>query len=221
MKKKGWKKVWIIIGVLLLLILSFVIYFNVAFNYVSIDINPSVMLGINSFDKVVKVKPLNTDADNLLKDLNLYGKDVNNAINEVISSANKLGYVNDNEENAVLISTYCNNDRKNSQLKQKINDNLNQGLNTNGIGSLIVDMELTKDDALKANEYGVSEAKILFVKKALEEHPELKFDDLVYLPAREIAKYIEGYDDLKNNNAGNSNNGMNNGNKNQYGKNNN
>lgn len=110
MKKKGWKKVWIIIGVLLLLILSFVIYFNVAFNYVSIDINPSVMLGINSFDKVVKVKPLNTDADNLLKDLNLYGKDVNNAINEVISSANKLGYVNDNEENAVLISTYCNND---------------------------------------------------------------------------------------------------------------
>lgn len=76
------------------------------------------------------------------------------------------------------------------------------------------------EDALKMNEYGVSEAKILFVKKAIEQNPELNFDDLIYLPTREIAKYIEGYEDVNTGNQGENNqNNQGNGNQNHGNKN--
>ena len=70
------------------------------------------------------------------------------------------------------------------------------------------------------NEYGVSEAKILFVKKAIEQNPKLNFDDLIYLPTREIAKYIEGYEDVNTGNQGENNqNNQGNGNQNHGNKN--
>lgn len=189
------------------------IYFNIPTSYVSVDINPSIMLSANSWDRVVKVEGLNKDAKEVISNLNLYGKDVSDAVNQIVITATNLGYIDKNiDDNAILVSTYCDNTEKREQLQDRIHDNLNQSLNKNGIRSLIIDMELTEEDAKKANDYGVSEAKILFVNKALEGNPELKFEDLIYMPTGEIAKYIEGYENITNGNKNNNGNG------NQYGK---
>ena len=179
----------------------------------SVDINPSIMLSANSWDRVVKVEGLNDDAKEVISNLNLYGKDVSDAVNQIVNTATNLGYIDKNiDDNAILVSTYCDNTEKREQLQDRIHDNLNQSLNKNGIRSLIIDMELIEEDAKKANDYGVSEDKILFVNKALEGNPELKFEDLIYMPTREIAKYIEGYENITNGNKNNNGNG------NQYGK---
>ena len=211
----------VLAGVLVLLI-CFGFYYNNPTSYVSLDINPSILLSVNRFDKVVKVEALNDDASKVISDLKLYNTDVTDAVNKIVNEANELGYVKDEEE-AILVSTYCDNTEKQDKLQQKIHKNLEDNLNKNGIGSLIIDMTLTNEDALKMNEYGVSEAKILFVKKAIEQNPELKLEDLIYLPTREIAKYIDGYEDVNNGNQNNQGNGDNNqngnnqGNGNQYG----
>ena len=126
------------------------------------------------------------------------------------------GYVND--EDMVLLSVYCNNDKYRKNLEKKVNDIVDSGLNSKGIGALITDEELTLEDAQKANEYEVSEAKILFVKKALEDNPDLKFEDLIYLPSREIAKYIDEYEELISNGSQGNKYGQSNGNGMQYGK---
>ena len=86
-------------------------------------------------------------------------------------------------------------------MQEKIHNNINQNLNSKGIKSLIIDTELTEEDAKKANEYGVSESKILFVKKAIEQNSDLKFEDLIYLPVREIVKYIDGYENTNGSNG--------------------
>ncbi len=206
--------------------------FNSPRNYVSLDINPSIMISTNLFDKVVKVEALNDDAKKIIEEENFYGKDVSNAINNIVKKATDLGYVDKNDDNVILVSTYCDNEQKREKLQQSIHKNLDEKLNNNGIRSLIIDTELTEEDAKKANEYGVSEAKILFVKQAINQNPDLQFEDLIYLPAKEIAKYIDGYEELDSGNQGNNNAGTNNqnncqGNCNnqnggkQYGKNNN
>lgn len=202
----------VLAGVLVLLI-CFGFYYNNPTSYVSLDINPSILLSVNRFDKVVKVEALNDDASKVISDLKLYNTDVTDAVNKIVNEANNLGFVKDEEE-AILVSTYCDNTEKQDKLQQKIHQNLEKNLNKNGIGSLIIDMTLTNEDALKANEYGVSEAKILFVKKAIEQNPESKFEDLIYLPIREIAKYIDGYEDVNTGNQGENNQ---NGNQNNQG----
>lgn len=221
MKKKRHIGLYVVFASFILIFMGGFIYFNIPTSYVSVDINPSIMLSANSWDRVVKVEALNDDAKDVINDLKLYGKDVSAAVNQIVDTATNLGYIDENiDDNAILVSTYCNNTAKRDKLQNKIHDNLNQNLNKNGIGSLIIDMELTEEDAKKANDYGVSEAKILFVNKAIEENPELKFEDLIYMSTREIAKYIEGYEDITNGNKNNNGNnqGNNNGNGNQYGK---
>lgn len=213
MKKKRHIGLYAVFASFILIFMGGFIYFNIPTSYVSVDINPSIMLSANLWDRVVKVEGLNKDAKEVISNLNLYGKDVSDAVNQIVNTATNLGYIDKNiDDNAILVSTYCDNTEKREQLQDRIHDNLNQSLNKNGIRSLIIDMELTEEDAKKANDYGVSEAKILFVNKALEGNPELKFEDLIYMPTREIAKYIEGYENITNGNKNNNGNG------NQYGK---
>ncbi len=208
-RKKSMNRIFkyaLVIVMLVFIIVGGLIYYNSPSSYVSIDINPSVMLTINRFEKVIKVESLNDDAKELIKDMNLYGMDVSEATIKITEKATELGYIDKEiDDNVVLVSTYCNNSEKQDELQQRIHQNLNDNLNKNGIGYLIVDTELTEEDAKKANEYGVSKAKILFVKKTIEENPELKFEDLIYLPAREIAKYISEYENLYIGNQGNNN----------------
>lgn len=204
-KKQNWiyLKLSTALASFILILIGGILFFNNPTSYVSIDINPSIMISTNVFDKVVKIEALNDSASEVIKDLNLYGKNVTDAVNEIVDNATNLGYINEeSEDNAILVTTYCDNEEKRNEMQEQIHNNLNQNLNSKGIKSLIIDTELTEEDAQKANEYGVSEAKILFVKKAIEQNPELKFEDLIYLPVREIAKYIDGYE---NTNGANGN----------------
>lgn len=188
---------------ILAIIISGSIYYNTEASYVSIDINPSIVLSANVMDKVIKVEGLNSEAKTILSELNLNNMDISKAVNLVVDKATKKGFLDINsEDNAMLITTYCDNEVKRQKLQTRIHDDLNNELENKGIRSLIIDQQLTSADIKKANEYNVSPGKILFVKKALLEHPELKFEDLIHLPAKEIAKYISGYDETMNNDCG-------------------
>lgn len=223
-KTKKFKGLYVLAPVcVIVLVLGTFLGFNIyndnkVVSYLSIDINPSIMLGVNEDDKVKEIDNLNDDAKKLTEDLDLVGMEVDDATNKIIDKAIELGYINEEDsDNTILLSTYCDNQNKANNMKNRVNNSVNNNLNARGIRALIIDEELTTEDAKKANEYGVSEAKILFVKKALEENPDLEFEDLIYLPAREIAKYISEYDSVTGGNG--SGQGQGNGNGQGYGNN--
>lgn len=171
---------------------------NAPYSYVSIDINPSIVLTANRFDKVIDAKGLNDDAEEFLRDIKVKNLGINDANNLVLERAVELGYIKDDiDDNAILVTVYCDNVNKRSEMQQSINNNMNDYFNGNGIKSLIIDQVLTEEDINIINEYGVSQGKVLFVKKAIEQNPSLEFEDLIYLPVREIAKYIDGYEEVK------------------------
>lgn len=53
---------------------------------ISIDINPSIELGINRFDRVISATGYNADGQELLETLNIENLDYNEAVAEIISS---------------------------------------------------------------------------------------------------------------------------------------
>lgn len=181
--------------------------FNSPYTYVSIDINPSIILTTNRFNRVIAIKSLNTDAKLLLKDINIKNMKVNNANSLIIEKAIELGFIDKNiSTNAILVTIYCHDTNKITKMQQDINTHLHNCFNSKGINSLIIDQTLTKEDVNIANKYGVSQGKVLFVKKALLNNPNLKFEDLIYLPVSEIAKYIADYENINNNSTHNHNN---------------
>jgi hypothetical protein len=73
--------------------------------YYTVDINPSICLGVDADDKVAKVISQNEDADVLLSDLDFKGDDVQAAILEIVNAAKAAGYLAD-EEKYVLVGYF-------------------------------------------------------------------------------------------------------------------
>lgn len=55
-------------------------------SYISIDVNPSIELALNRFDRVVSVTAYNPEGEEILQDLSLKGKIYTAAIDEIVEN---------------------------------------------------------------------------------------------------------------------------------------
>ncbi len=85
--------------------------------YVSVDINPSMRLDMNRFDRVIHMEPLNEDAKNLISLGSVHATDVNECIHQIIQSAEQMGYLGE-QNNMVEINVVS----PHSKVVQKVKD---------------------------------------------------------------------------------------------------
>ena len=69
---------------------------------IGIDVNPSIELSVNRNEKVLQANPLNEDAETILDDMNLKNVDLDIAVNALIGSMVRKGYL-DELDNAILV----------------------------------------------------------------------------------------------------------------------
>ena len=70
---------------------------------ISIDVNPSIELGVNSFDKVISVSGYNDDGEELIKSLNIKFMDYSEAIDEILDNIQILKTVYQKKEILTVI----------------------------------------------------------------------------------------------------------------------
>ena len=92
--------------------------YNENFQTVYIDINPSVALKLNRFERVIGVEFLNEDAKALLADTRLVGCDAKEALQTVISACDSAGYVKENSE--IYISASAKEEKSSQKLLDKL-----------------------------------------------------------------------------------------------------
>ncbi|MEY8391788.1 hypothetical protein AALA98_10510 [Lachnospiraceae bacterium 45-W7] len=80
-------------------------------SYVSIDVNPSVELALNRFDRVVSAKAYNAEGEELLEGLSLEGKKYIEAIDAVVESEVMERYLAHQEE--IVFTVAADGDREN------------------------------------------------------------------------------------------------------------
>jgi len=86
-------------------------YYQYPANYLDIDINPSLELDVNRFDRVVNVKYFNEDAKNLIEESELCGCKSEEAVSLVLEAANLSGYISQDETTVVSLAV-CSNGTK-------------------------------------------------------------------------------------------------------------
>lgn len=64
---------------------------------ISIDINPSLELGVNRFDKVISVKGYNEDGEQLASSLSVNNMDYKNAVEEIMENTSIAEYLSQDE----------------------------------------------------------------------------------------------------------------------------
>jgi hypothetical protein len=181
--------------VVLLCMIGFT-YYNTPVNYVSLDINPSVEIGINGLDKVVSAEAHNEDGEKLLEGKNIIGLSVKDAINYLVQDAIDLDYVKDDGSTVIAVTAESGDGKKALDLQDKSSNGVNLAMSAKetiaAVYSDCSDLSLRNE----AKDLGVSPGKYKLIKMlqtldptvTVEAYKDLKVHDIISKAAELLAK---------------------------------
>jgi hypothetical protein len=134
-------------------------------SYISVDINPSVELGVNAFDEVVSAEAYNEDGKKVLEGTNLINTDINDAVNTVISNAVSEGYISEDGTSAVEITTTTDKEDVAEKLDESLNGAANEALKDNDIEATVETENVALARRDEARELGITPGKLNLIQK--------------------------------------------------------
>ncbi|MDL2232074.1 PepSY domain-containing protein [Ruminococcaceae bacterium OttesenSCG-928-L11] len=154
---------------------------------INLDVNPSIELTVNRMEKVLNATPLNEDAGVILAEMNLKNTDLNVAVNAIIGSMVKNGYLSE-IKNSILISVDSSDFKKGTQLQQRLSNDINSLLSAYSLDGAVLSQTVSEDDRLKAlaRQYGISLGKAALVDLLVSQDETLRFSDIAPLSINDI-----------------------------------
>ncbi|MGI5823440.1 MAG: PepSY domain-containing protein [Dethiobacteria bacterium] len=151
------------------------------------DVNPAVELKINRFEKVLSALPLNKEAKVILDDMNLKNTDLNVAVNALIGSMVKKGYISE-IKNSILISVDSNNKQKEIQLQEQLLNEVDALLAAHSVKGAVLSQTVDKDSRLLelAQKHNLSPGKAALINVLVNQDPALDFASLAPLSVNDI-----------------------------------
>ena len=170
------------------------------YSYVSIDINPSIEYSLNRFDRVLNVKSVNDDGDEILKEIDLKdqkNKSIEDAINEVLNEVIEKGYLTE-EDGGVIVVTSSKSQEKSNELTSKLKSSVEEKVKKDAENSNVEveAISVGEDRVLAARELGVTPGKLNLVQKLQErvDNPDdIKIEEWLHKPVKEIMKATKEY----------------------------
>ena len=158
---------------------------------VDIDVNPSIEIKTNKKDVVLDVKALNEEALVILDGMDLKKLDVNVAVNAIIGSMVRNGYLIDGK-NGILVSVRNEDETKAHTLRNMILSDINDTLKQGGVSASVINQTVSSDKETEelASKQGISYGKAAFILKLLDKGVELSAEELAKMSLRDIAALI-------------------------------
>ena len=169
---------------------------NAVASVVSLDVNPSIELKVNSSEKVLVCTPLNEDAKAILADMSngadLKGAKLDVAVNAIVGSLVRNGYL-DSISSAIMISVEDKDAARAEKLQRELTSAVDGVLQTSEAKAAVLTQTLTQDAAREqqARENNISTGKAALVNRVLTINPSLKFDALAKLSVEELKDLAE------------------------------
>lgn len=184
---------------LILIMLSSGVYaYYTPYSYVSVDINPSLELYVNRFDKVIGVHAFNEEAVQIIKtSKGIKNENVSVALEQILDNAEEAGYLKKDVENSVMIVVSSKNTKEETALIDKISKTSTAVLS--GISSNYeVILEKTKvENYKKAKEQNISPGKVMLANRFKQAKPEIDEEKVKNMPLQQAIKQIEKEEDEK------------------------
>ena len=162
------------------------------YSYVSVDINPSIALSLNRFERVIAVNPLNEDAVNLIKNTKgLKNQDIDDALSAIIKSASETGYIDEKTENQVMVVVSAKNSKQEEKLAEMVTIAANNELSkvNNNFGVMVEKASVKSYKEALSNKQ--SPGKEILADKLREVSPEIKDEEVRNMSVREVVHLIK------------------------------
>lgn len=153
---------------------------------VSMEVNPGIEISINRKERVLEVIPLNDDGKTVIGDMDLSGSDLDVAVNALVGSMLKNGFITENA-NSMLISVDGKNAEKNEKIRIRLTEDI-AALIGDDFDSAILAQELDHDAKTEAlaKQYGISEGKAQYIQRIVAANNTHTFEELVGLSINEL-----------------------------------
>jgi len=205
MKKLVINKKWMMAGsfaaVLVFAVSIYAYAYFTPYSYVSLDVNPSIEYELNRFDKVLSVKGVNEDGENILKNIDkdlLKHEDIDDALNNTIDEIDKEGYLD--KENATLyIATASEDEEKADELSETLLDSAKNELKDNGNSAFALSEAVGYQRVQEARDLGVTPGKLNLVEKLKEsaENPDdIDVSEWLDKPVKDILSKTNEYKEM-------------------------
>lgn len=155
---------------------------------VSLDVNPSVALELNAKNKVLHAEAQNEDGEAILGDMDLKGVEATVAINALVGSMVKGGYLNENE-NSVLVSVAGKPGQKKIELREQLLHSVRQGFSENLFSGAVIGQNFSGEDEeieALAREYQVSAGKAALARSLAAQSVNLQAEDIMKLSVNDM-----------------------------------
>ncbi|MCX7709742.1 MAG: anti-sigma factor domain-containing protein [Clostridia bacterium] len=189
----SWQKVSsLAAAVLLFLSLGLGVYgYYTPYSYINIDINPSVEITSNIFNRIIRIEALNEDGQKIIKEVVFENKSIEDGVDLILDRAAEEGYLTGEAKNDVLITVSGKSDEKTTEIRKKLEESAKTELQTEKVKAevMVENVNIQRhDDARKA---GVSPGKMLLIERLQEVNPQAKMEEYKNAPVKEIMKHIK------------------------------
>lgn len=166
-------------------------YYQTPVAYLSLDINPSVELGVNAFDKVVTAEGYNEDGQTILDGLDVTGSTVDEAVQSLITSADEKGYIANDGSTVISLTSETNDSEKAAEIQATSEAGAKEALE-----GLDKEAVVQKDNVAiarrdEARELGITPGKLNLINKLQEVYPDATIEDFKDASVKEIMKTIK------------------------------
>ena len=151
---------------------------------VSLDVNPSIELKVDNDEDVISVNGLNDDGKKVLEGMDLEDTDLEVAVNAIIGSMLKHGYINE-MANSILLSVSGVEGYDADALETKLANEVNALLKN---GAVLSQNVSSADDKLVklADEYGITVGKAALIQEIVKNSKTHTFEQLAGLTINEL-----------------------------------
>jgi hypothetical protein len=158
--------------------------------YISLDINPSVELGVNAFNKVVSAAGYNEDGKTILKGQNILYSDIKEAISKLVISASGKGFVADNGSTIISVTSETDNASAAANLEKAAEQGANDALTETGDTAVIYKDNVALSRRDEAKKLGITPGKLNLINKLQAVDPSATVDQYKDAKVTDIMKKV-------------------------------
>ena len=180
-------------------------YYNTPVNYVSLDINPSVELGVNAFGSVICADGYNEDGNSILKEHRLKNLSLEEAISVLVQEAAKQGFISEDGSTVIAVTAQSDDEETAAELQEVSRVGVDKALHSCSTDAVIYADCSCMQLRTEAREQGISPGKYKLIQVlqgldpniTVEQYKDAKVTDIIttasaYISASENGDVMNG-----------------------------
>ena len=171
-------------------------------NYVAVDMEEAgVQFIVDSNDQVLAFSATTLEGEEVIDQEDYVGEDIEVAIEDAIDNAIELGYVDpeatEEDPNAIVVTTECNNNNFANQWKEQMMNYIDNQMEENGVWAILIGVEDVEEITALATQYNISVARVRIILALQTVDPEVIFESTAEMNNSQIMALIKSLKPLR------------------------